>query len=305
MIKHTIEVSSAPTHLCTSRNQLLLKRDGEVVSSIPCEDVGVLLVDHPQSTYTHAALTSLLDSQAAVVICGSNHLPQGLLLPLADHSQIVWRIEHQLSASAPLKKRLWKQIVQTKIRQQAANLDRHSPPYRKLMQFAREVRSGDPANREAQAAKVYWSAWLVNADVDDQRADTHFRRNRHGAPPNALLNYGYAVLRAAVARALVGAGLLPAVGIHHSNRSNAFCLADDLLEPLRPIVDRRVRALYWDGHEHVNRTTKQALLELLAAEVQTDGQTGPVLVALNRLAASLAQCYQGARKSLEIPVPCS
>ncbi|MCH7988225.1 MAG: type II CRISPR-associated endonuclease Cas1, partial [Planctomycetes bacterium] len=186
---------SAPAHLTTQHRQLLLKRDGEIVGSIPCEDLGMVVVDHPGTTYSHAALTSLLDSGAALVVCGRDHLPKGMLLPFADHSQVVWRLDEQISASAPLKKRLWKQVVQAKILAQAENLKQDSPPWRKLQQFARDVRSGDTSNREAQAAKVYWSAWLVNPDVETDEAELSFRRHPDGGCPNSLLNYGYAIMR--------------------------------------------------------------------------------------------------------------
>ena len=304
MIKRTLEISGQAAHLTIRYDQLVLKRDGQTVGSIPCEDLGLVVVDHPGTTYSHSALTALLDSNAALVVCGRDHLPCGMLLPLAHHSQVVWRIDEQISAGKPLKKRLWKQLVQAKIREQAANLAEGSPPRRKLLQFAREVRSGDPTNREAQAAKVYWSAWLVNVDCPDEGQETPFRRARDGQTPNALLNYGYAILRAGVARALVAAGLLPALGIKHSNRSNAFCLADDLLEPLRAIVDERVRELYFAGQTELDRDTKQALLELLTIPVSGGGQTGPLMVALHRLAASLVHCYQGTERELEIPRRC-
>jgi CRISPR-associated protein Cas1 len=305
MIKRTIEVSSAPAHLAVRNRQLLLRRDGQVVASIPCEDLGVVVVDHPQASYTHAALCELLQAQAVLVVCGPDHLPQGLLLPLADHSQVVWRLREQLTASRPLKKRLWKQIVRAKIRAQAANLDPRSAPYRRLQALFREVRSGDSTNREAQAARVYWNAWLVNPDHEPPEAEQIFRRDPDGLPPNALLNYGYAILRAAVARAIVAAGLLPALGLQHTQRGNPFCLADDLLEPLRPLVDARVRALYWAGQTAVDRDTKAALLELLTLPVRTADERGPLMVALHRYVASLVKCYQRVQNRLEIPVRCS
>lgn len=305
MIKRTIEVSSAPTHLAARNRQLLLRRDDQVVASIPCEDLGVVVVDHPQASYTHAALCEMLQAQAVLVVCGPDHLPQGLLLPLSDHSQVVWRLREQLAASRPLKKRLWKQIVRAKIRAQAANLDPRSAPYRRLQALFREVRSGDSTNREAQAARVYWNAWLVNPDREPPEAEHAFRRDPDGLPPNPLLNYGYAIVRAAVARAVVAAGLLPALGLQHTQRGNPFCLADDLLEPLRPLVDARVRALYWAGQTELNRDTKAALLELLAAPVRTARERGPLMVALHRYVASLVKCYQRAQSRLEIPIRCS
>lgn len=295
MITRTIEISNAPVHLCIRLEQLVLQRDGQPVAHVPLEDVGIVVVDHPQSSYSHAALASLASVRAVMIVCDEKHLPCGILLPLAQHSQIASRIQDQAAAPAPLKKRLWRQIVQEKIRQQAANLEVGSSAHRRLLELAREVRSGDATNCEAQAAKVYWSSWLPQGA---------FRRRPQGDSPNGLLNYGYAVLRAAVARALVAAGLTPALGLHHTHRANAFCLADDLMEPLRPLVDERVRALYLDGRVMVDRKAKEELLGLLSLRTETAGQTGPLLVTLHRYAASLAQCLEGTRKRLEIPVRC-
>jgi CRISPR-associated protein Cas1 len=309
VIKRTIEISSAPTHVTSRLKQLVLERDGATIGSIPCEDLGVVVVDHPQTTYTHAALASLVESDAVMVICGRNHLPHGILLPLTDHSQVVWRIAEQVAISKPLQKRLWQQIVRAKVLAQAGNLPRDSAAYRKLAELARQVRSGDPTNIEAQAARIYWSAWLDTPDDQPPPefrdfAPAPFRRDPDGDGINSLLNYGYAILRAAVARVLVASGLLPALGLHHSNRSNAFCLADDLLEPLRPLVDERVRELKRAGGVELTPTTKSALLSLLTLTVRYDGQTGPLLVSLHRYVASLVNCFQGTAESLEIPTRC-
>jgi CRISPR-associated protein Cas1 len=294
MIKRTIEISREPAHLTVQLDQLVLKRDGRIVGTIPCEDIGMVLVDHAGSTYTHAALTALADVDATVVVCGRDHLPSGILLPLGRHSQVVWRVRDQTDVPKPVRKQLWKQIVQAKIRAQAANLD-VGPQRTRLLALARGVRSGDPANAEAQAAKIYWSAYY---------GQFAFRRNPDGGGPNPLLNYGYAVIRAAIARCLVAAGLLPALGIHHSNRSNAFCLADDLIEPLRPIVDQRVHSLYRDGRRELDQSTKASILELLTIEVRVGDQAGPLLVNLHRMVASLVRCFRGESKRLELPVAC-
>jgi CRISPR-associated protein Cas1 len=298
VIKRTIEISREPAHLTVQLDQLVLKRDGQVVGSIPCEDIGVILVDHAGTTYSHAALARLVDFDATVVVCGRDHLPAGILLPLSDHSQVVWRIRDQIAVRGPVRKQLWRQIVRAKIRAQAGNLP-PGPPRTRLLRLAREVRSGDPDNHEAQAARVYWGAWL-----GDDQGPERFRRDRDGPQPNGMLNYGYAVVRAALARALVAAGLLPALGIHHANRSNAFCLADDLIEPLRPIVDGRVRELHRAGRSDLDQPTKAALLEVLTAEVAFAGETGPLLVSLHRLVAGLVRCYRGESKRLEFPVLC-
>jgi CRISPR-associated protein Cas1 len=304
MIKRTIEISAAPAHLTTRNHQLVLQRDGETIGSFPCEDLGMVVVDHPGTTFSHAALASLMKSDAVLVVCGRNHLPAGLLLPCAEHTQVVWRIHEQIRVKRPVRKRLWQQLIRAKILAQAGNLAADSAPFRRLRNLARDVRSGDPTNAEAQAAKIYWSSWLVNVDEPHDQSPSTFRRDQDGEGANALLNYGYAIVRAALARALVSAGLLPALGLKHANRSNAFCLADDLVEPLRPIVDHRVRELLWAGQTELDRATKAALLELLTAEVRTGNRTGPLMVAMHAFVSSLVSCYQGTSQTLEIPVRC-
>lgn len=312
MIKRTVEISQQPVHVTVRHEQLvLLARDDErsTLATIPCEDIGLLLVENPGVTYSHAAFVTLLEHSAAVVLCGRDHLPAGLLLPLGGNTQIVWRIHDQIAVSRPLRKQLWRQIVQAKIRAQARNLLAGAATRTKLLTLARQVRSGDPTNVEAQAAKLYWASWLSNLRTPDGGTTAlgpqppAFHRAPDGPPPNNLLNYGYAVLRAAVARAIVAAGLVPALGIHHSNRANAFCLADDLLEPLRPIVDACVRELVADNVVELDRRAKTALLELLTIPVRTgDEQSGPLQVALHRYVASLVKCFEGAAAALDIPV---
>jgi CRISPR-associated protein Cas1 len=300
MIKRTIEISKEPAHLAVRLGQLLIRRpDAENASapSIPCEDVGLLIVDQPQTSYSHPALVKLIDAGAVVVLCGQDHLPAALILPLSTHTELVWRIHDQIAASKPLCKRLWQQIVVAKIHAQAANLPPGSAARDKILALAPQVRSGDPENLEAQAAKIYWAAWLGQAE-----AAADFRRNADAPGLNAFLNYGYAVLRAALARALVAAGLHPALGIHHANRSNPFCLADDLLEPLRPLVDARVRDLNEWGLDTLDQRSKVHLLEILAANVRTGDQTGPLMVALHRMAASFVKCLRREEQKILIPL---
>jgi CRISPR-associated protein Cas1 len=258
----------------------------------------VVLVDHPQATYTHGALVKLAESDAAVVICGRDHLPAAILLPIIDHSQVVWRLDSQLSVGKALTKQLWRQIVVAKIRAQARNLPVELPAHKKLLALAGEVRSGDPSNVEAHAARVYWANWLWQEE---------FRRDADAPGLNGFLNYGYAVVRAAVARAIVAAGLLPSLGIHHRNRSNAFCLADDLIEPLRPLVDDRVRELHRQGYEELNQPAKAALLEILAEPIKLDDgdEVGPLMIQLHRYVASLVRCFRGENSKLAIPIAAS
>lgn len=299
-MKRTLEISREPAHLAVRYNQLLIQRDGQTVGQAPCEDIGVVLVDHPQTTYTHHALATLAESNAVVVICGRDHLPAAVLLPLADHSQVVWRLADQLGVGRPLAKRLWQQVVVAKIEAQARNLSPNIPAHRKLLALSREVKSGDPTNVEAQAARVYWQHWLLSAD--EQGLDgREFRRDPDLPGINSFLNYGYAVMRAAVARAIVAAGLLPSLGIHHRNRSNAFCLADDLIEPLRPLVDDRVRNMHRQGYESLTQEAKSCLLELLTTTTELGGQTGPLMAMIHRYVSSLVRCYAGECLKLEIP----
>ncbi len=297
VIKRTVEVSSEPSHLTAKLQQLLIQRQGQTVAAIPCEDIGMVVVDQPQTTYSQAALAELARSDAVLVVCGRDHLPAALLLPLADHHEVVWRVAEQVAVARPLRKRLWKQLVRAKVRGQALNLDPACPARHKLLELARSVRSGDPNNVEAHAAQVYWKHWLG--------PESGFRRDQEGDGLNAMLNYGYAIVRAAVARALVAGGLLPALGLFHANRSNAFCLADDLMEPLRPLVDRRVRALHRQGNGQLCPAVKRGLLEVLAERVRLNGRRGPLMVQLHRMTASLVRCYQGETDRLEIPQPCT
>ena len=307
MIKRTIEISREPTHLSLRLGQLVLEREHQPVSTIPCEDLGMVVVDHPQVSYTHSALAALVEHDAVVVICGKNHLPAGLLLPMTDHSEVVWRLHDQIAVSKPLRKQLWRQIVQAKIRAQANNLPAGSPERTRLLELARTARSGDVTNHEAQAARVFWSAWLSDdaktSEVCRQtRQRSPFRRNADGEDEiNVLLNYGYSILRASVARAIVMAGLHPAFGLQHCNRSNLFCLADDLMEPLRPLVDARVRELVRLSQTELSPITKAALLQLLTQEATTGSEAGPLMVTLHRYVASLVKCYAGESEQLEIP----
>lgn len=298
MIKRTIEISREPLHLAVKLDQLQLWRsapESGLVASIPCEDIGLVVVDNAGATYSHDALARLIHFGAVVVLCNDKHLPSGLLLPLSDHTEVVWRLNEQIALRKPVCKQLWKQIVIAKIRAQAINLPEDSPARRRLLMLAHEVKSGDLTNVEAQAAKLYWSAWLC--------PETPFHRDPDCSQGiNAMLNYGYAVVRAAVARALVSAGLHPALGLHHCNRGNALCLADDMLEPLRPLVERAVRTLSRVGQTVLDPASKRELLSLMTATVRVGDQTGPLMVGLHRTMASLVRCIQGQERRLLLPI---
>lgn len=295
MVRHTIEISSRPYHLAISNGRLQLLQEREVVSSIPCEEIGMVVIDNAQTTYTHSAIESLSDAGAVIVICGSNHLPTSLIIPLAEHTEVVWRLRDQINCSIPRRKRLWQQVIKAKIRSQALNLPRNCPARQKLLEMSRFVSSGDKENMEAQAAKIYWQNWL---------GDEWSGRDQDGDGPNILLNYGYAILRACVSRAIVAAGLTPMLGIHHRNRSNAFCLADDLMEPLRTIVDNQVRTMTTKGVDCLTREAKKHLLEVLAEQVVFDGTEGPLSVAIPRYVATFVKTLTDTEAKLKFPTLC-
>lgn len=294
MIKHIIEISQSKTHLAIRYGQLVVKQDGREVSSIPCEDIGVLLVDHQAVSYTHSVFTELLKNGAAVVLCGRNHHPTGMMLPIESNTLQQERFAEQINAKLPVKKQLWKQIVKLKIKHQAKLVCDDTVTYKALMALRDKVRSSDPDNIEAQASRKFWPAYLQ---------DTDFCRNPDGIAPNNMLNYGYMVMRAAVARALCSAGLLPTLGIHHHNRYNAFCLADDIVEPFRGFVEAKVREVYKtaDTADDLDQQTKAKLLEVLYQKVTIAGYTGPLMVGLHRTAASLQRCFAEEQKHLELP----
>lgn len=302
MIKRIIEISQAKTYLSVKYGQLLIKQESEQVSSIPCEDIGVLLVDHQGVTYTHSVFTELLQCGASVVLCASDHHPTGMLLPIESNSVQTERFRQQIEAKEPVKKRLWKQIVKAKIKHQAKVVGKDSDVYKSLMALRDRIRSGDPDNIEAQASRKFWPTYLQDV-VSTSSPQVQFRRNIDGAPPNNMLNYGYMVMRAAVARALCSAGLLPSLGIHHRNRYNAFCLADDLLEPFRGFVESKVRNIYLDigPVDELEQSTKARLLEVLYEEVSIAGFKGPLMVGLHRTMASLQRCFAGEQKKIDLP----
>jgi len=294
MIKKIIEISQTRTSLSIKYGQLVIRQDGKETSSIPCEDIGVLLVDNQATNYTHSVFTELLRHNAAVVLCNSSHLPTGMLLPIEANSIQTERYTKQIKAKEPLKKKLWQQIVKAKIRHQAKIVKDNTQIYKALTTLISQVRSGDPANVEARASKLFWGAYLQ---------DVLFRRDSKGKPPNNLLNYGYMVMRAAVARAICSAGLLPSVGLHHRNKYNAFCLADDLVEPFRGYIEVKVREIVQsEDWEELTQPIKARLLEVLYEEVEISKYKGPLMVGLHRTAASLVRCFAGEQKEIELPI---
>ncbi len=304
MIKQTLEISQRPVKLSVRMGQLVVKPTGdetEETRTFHCEDIGLVLLEHPSTLMTLGSLQALLEKDAAIIVCGRDHLPLGLLLPYSDNHKQIQRIHEQIGASKPTKKRIWKQIVSAKIRAQARNLERHPKAEEILRAMLRRVKSGDPDNVEAQAARAYWS------EMFDREYENGFRRTPRSVDDlNSFLDYGYAIVRAAVARALVCAGFNPALGVHHAGRANGFCLADDLMEPLRPAVDCCARNLLLGikagRHEKgLCSTNKAAFLNLLVAKAETGGEVGPLSVGLTRYVASFGRVLRGESVALEIP----
>jgi CRISPR-associated protein Cas1 len=309
MIKKTLYFGN-PAYLSLANRQLVVKmpeverNDGlpdifkqKGERTIPVEDIGVVVLDHQQITITHGLMAALLDNNVAVVTCSQQHMPSGLLLPLEGNSIHQEKFRTQLEASQPLKKQLWQQTVKMKIENQAFNLSLlTSQSVGCLYAWSKEVRSGDPDNLEARAAAYYWKNLF--ADYPS------FVRDRDGAFPNGLLNYGYAVLRAVIARALVSTGLLPVLGIHHHNRYNAYCLADDVMEPYRPFVDHLVVNLIKEMDaepEELTKEHKAKLLSIPVVDVRLNGKKSPLMVAASQTASSLAQCFAGQLRKISYP----
>ncbi len=295
MIRKTVEFSTHGTRLSVAHRQLVVERPDLPKATLPIEDLGVVIVDDIRATYTQSVFLSLLEAGATVLVTGRDHLPAGMMLPLHGHHVQTERHRAQVETSAPVRKRAWQAIVRAKIVQQAAVLSHFTGSDGGLAPMARRVRSGDPENLEAQAAQRYWPRLFGKT----------FRRDREAEGENALLNYGYAVVRAAVARAVVASGLIPSLGVHHRHRGNPFCLADDLLEPYRPYVDWRVRQMAGDDGESVpdlaKRETRAALLSLFNETVSVDGRREPLLLALHTSAASLCRTLTGGDRTLALP----
>jgi CRISPR-associated protein Cas1 len=294
MINRIIDFSEAPARLRVRLAQLIVQRQNLPEVSMPLADLAVMIVAHPQVTFTQAVLSGLALAGGVFVTCDGRNLPVGMLLPLAAHHTQAERFAAQASAPLPTRKRLWQQIVRAKIKAQAALLTELYGTDHGVAVLAGRVRSGDPSNVEARAARRYWP--YVFADLD-------FRRHRENEDQNILLNYGYAVLRAIVARAICAAGLHPSLGIHHHNRYNAFCLADDLMEPFRPAVDRAV-AEYMSTHDEpykLEAAAKQNIIGELTGRYMVDGEQRTLFDTAGRVASSLADVFLGNAEELELP----
>jgi CRISPR-associated protein Cas1 len=291
-----------PAHLKCRNDQLVVSYAGikgmeeAPDKTVPVEDIGILILEHHQITLSHYLLDRLLQNNVAVITCNATHHPSGMFLNLDGNTLQSERFQAQVNAAEPVKKQIWQQTVKAKIANQAALLGKYGISIEVLKKYSENVRSGDADNNEAKAAAYYWKnlfppAWL-------------FYRKRDGAPPNNLLNYGYAILRACIARALTGSGLLPTLGVFHRNRYNSYCLADDIMEPYRPFVDAVVRAMV-DKTSHLEALTpelKVQLLKIPTIDVEIENESSPLFVAVQRTSASLAKFFMGESKKIAYPV---
>lgn len=310
MIKKTLYFGN-PAYLSLTNKQLVVKLPEveenadnipepirkESVRTIPIEDIGIMILDHQRITITQGLIAALLDNNTALISCSDKRMPTGMLLPLQGNTVYSERFRQQIDASIPLKKQLWQQTVKAKIENQAAILSQHTlKSVARMYVMAKDVKSGDPDNYEAQAAVYYWKN--IFADMPS------FIRDPDGTPPNNLLNYGYAILRATVARALVASGLLPVEGIHHHNRYNAYCLADDIMEPYRPYVDKLVIEIiskYDELPDSLTMNMKSDLLSIPIIDVSIGGKKRPLMIAVSETTASLAKCFSGELRKISYP----
>lgn len=309
MIKKTLCFSN-PAYLSMRNDQLLIKmpeiescktmtEDSKALfeRTVPIEDIGVVVLDNKRISITTGAMETMLENNCAVITCDSRSMPVGLMLPLCGNTLQTERFADQLNASQPLRKQLWQQTIRQKILNQATVLTECTASEVGCMRrWAEDVRSGDPDNLEGRAAAYYWKRLFPQIPG--------FTRGREGVSPNNLLNYGYAILRACVARSLVSSGLLPTLGIHHHNRYNAYCLADDIMEPYRPYVDRLVVDIVnsCSDYETLNRDLKAQLLSIPTIDVNIDGKQSPLMIATTLTTASLYRCFSGESRKISYPL---
>lgn len=296
MVGRIVEVMDDRRHLSLSRGFLIVEdtqRDRAEIGRVPLDDIIAVIANAHGLSYTNSLLVALSERGAPFVICSANHNAVGMLLSIDGNSQQAKRFDAQLRASKPTCKRLWAEIVKSKLQQQYATLEAVSLPTAPIEALVSKVRSGDPDNIEAQAARRYWT--LLFGDG--------FRRDHNGGGLNAMLNYGYTVLRACTARAVVAAGLHPTVALHHSNEGNAMRLVDDLMEPFRPVVDLTVWRLDRIGQRNMSSETKRELVKTLYLDMQSSSGATPLLVCIQRLATSLAQVFLSERDKLDLPLP--
>jgi CRISPR-associated protein Cas1 len=293
MIKRTVLIENKAS--VTVKNQQLVIKTETRESTVPIEDIGFIVLDHPEIYLSIPAMNLLIENNSAIIICGKNHLPNGMFLNLHSHhiQQEIFR--NQIEASVPLKKKLWQQTIFEKITNQGILLEKIAYQKNSFNFLASKVLSGDTSNMEGVAASQYWKTFFDTYDIK-------FKRERYGDYPNNFLNYGYAILRAATARSLSGSGLLNTLGIHHKNKYNAFALADDIMEPYRPLVDEKVFEIMQKYEkQELDSIIKSELLQILTRTVYFKDEKSPLMVALQKTASSLQQCYTGNRKKIKYP----
>jgi CRISP-associated protein Cas1 len=295
MLKRTIYIGN-PSYLRLENNQLKIKcaESNQDKGSIPIEDIGILMLDHAQMTITTQVLEKLMYHSVAVISCDEKHLPNGLMLPLQGHSELTQRWRYQIEASLPLKKQLWKQTVQAKIMNQAALLERQGHKIETMHGYLNQVTSGDETNMEGISAQHYWK-YLFEG----------FKREREGEYPNNFLNFAYAVLRSIVARAIVSSGMMPALGIFHKNKYNPYCLADDIMEPYRPFVDKMVLDWHTSNEicDQLDKKAKAYLLGIATQDLIIDDLKRPLMVAVTTTTASLQACFEGKKRQISYQEP--
>jgi len=293
MVGRVVEIATEGRHLSVERGFLVVSDRGDEIAKVPMDDVAAVVANAHGLTYSNNLLVKLSERGIPVVLCGANHMPAAIIWPVDAHHIQTGRMNDQVGASLPLKKRLWAQLVRAKIQAQGATLAAVGAPHGGFYLLSRKVRSGDPTNVEAEAARRYWPLLM----------GTDFRRNRDAGGVNGMLNYGYAVLRAGVARAVMATGLHPGFGLMHSNRSNPMVLVDDLMEPFRPTVDREVWRLVRSGAQEVDPETKAALARIMVIDLPTPLGLSPVMTCAERLTQSLARAYAGEDGTLDLPLP--
>jgi CRISPR-associated protein Cas1 len=294
MLKRTLYIGN-PAYLKLKDLQLQIidPETKEVKGSVPIEDLGFLVLDHPQITLSHPVILLLQQHNVAIISCDESHLPLGLMLPISGHVEHSERLKHQINCSEPLRKQLWKQTVEAKIFQQKEVLRKLNIEHESLLKYMNDVKSGDSTNMEGIAAQFYWKQLF-----DD------FTRERKGDAPNNFLNFGYAVLRSLVARALVCSGLHPTIGVFHRNKYNAYCLADDIMEPYRPYVDALV--VDWmklpESTPILDKQAKAYLLQLATKDVYINGLQRPLMTAISITSSSLCKCFMGESRVIHYPM---
>lgn len=292
MIKQTLTFQNPASLLLRDKQLIIQLKDIDYEITRPIEDIGVIIIEKPMVKTTVPLLNALADNNVAVIFCDDHAIPKSMLVTLDGNATLQETYRYQKEVTLPIKKQIWKQIVEVKIKNQSALLNKLNKDGDILKPYYTNVKSGDSDNREGIAARAYWNMLLG----DD------FRRERDGTPPNNLLNYGYAILRAATARSLVGSGLYPAFGIFHHNRYNAFPLADDIMEPYRPFIDEVVYRLYYDGAcSDLNKNAKMALQRVLFCDVKMGKLTRPLEIALSLTTASLVKMYKRETEKLVLP----